>query len=47
MCTPIHFVKTIMMKTLAGKHESNKDELGTQLVNAVFAEKLYTKRFKM
>ena len=35
------------MKTLAGKHESNEDGLGMQLVYAVFAEKSYTKRLKM
>ena len=29
----------VMMAPLVGKLESNEDELGTQLVHAVFAEK--------
>ena len=36
-----------MMAPLAGKYDFNKDELGTQLVYAVFAEKSYPKGFEM
>ena len=36
-----------MMAPLAGKHKSDEDELGTQLVYDVFAEKSYQKRFEM
>ena len=36
-----------MMAPLAGKHDLDEDELGTQLVHAVFTEKSYPKGFDM
>ena len=36
----------IMMVPVGGKHESDEDELETQLVHAVFAEKSYAKVFE-
>ena len=45
--TPRTAQTAIMMAPLAGKHDSNEDELGTQLVYAVFAEKSETKGFKV
>ena len=43
--TPRTAQTAVMMAPLAGKHDSNEDELGTQLVNAVFAEKSSAKVF--
>ena len=37
----------IMMAPLAGNHDSNTDELGTQLVHVVVAEKSYAKGFEI
>ena len=36
-----------MMAPLAGKHKSNEDEFGMQLVHAVFTEKPYAKCFEV
>ena len=45
--TPRTAQTAVMIAPLAGKHKSNEDELGTQLVRAVFAEKSYPKIFEM
>ena len=45
--TPRTAQTAVMMAPLAGKHHQNEDELGTQLVRAVFAEKSYPKDFEM
>ena len=45
--TPRTAQTAIKVTSMAGKHHKNEDELGTQLVYAVFAEKSYPKGFDM
>ena len=37
--TPITVLSAIIMAPLAGKHDSNENELGTQLIHVIFTEK--------